>query len=351
MYLTYAGITEKHVIFSVSFRPGQWRYNPSVNLGGLLLRPEAIQAPTYIPGGEIIGAYTVPEGGLRLDYAEYDPFFAELEGASGFWNPFKPASLLKKVFCRDLLAYYLLPEEEPEELPEYPATWDDKYGYRHFFPDDYGGTGDESWRWIAALLWYEGVVVALEYVGILMQMPNTLPANYHDGRTLCLAGGGIYPLIPRNCIYPDNFAGITNFCISTNASWDEEWNHGYGHTLSERLQLSSLEGGMAAGFETIDLRDEVTAFQFFAPDAYATEFCMAKIYTYSGGFTPRKPLIKPTGGTPPPPYFGEGGKGIWVRGGGISIPLPRFRGTLTGTPLEINEEELHINAQRMEIKI
>jgi hypothetical protein len=349
MYLSYYGITSKHVIFAMSFSGGQWQYTPPIVLGGgFSIRPEKIQAPRYIPAGEEIGEYTVPSPGIVLDYVEYEPFTNAPDGILDWFDISDWKELIANLLCREVLCYYLLPEEEPEEQGEYYDSWDDPYGYTHLIPAKFGNTANDTWAPIATNEFYEGMVIFLPYASIVCGLANVLPAGWHDAKYLCLAGGGIYPLIPRFCLPPDNFAGMTEFCISSLASWDGEWNHGYGNTSSEHCQLTSLEGTTeSGGFPILIRKNEVVGWQFYGPTVYADEFIYAHIYYWSG-WSPTPPRILPKEIDPPDnpgsplPFLPILQKILQVTG--VSIGVSRL------WDFNINENDIEINSEPGKLK-
>lgn len=298
MFLSYTGITSKHVIFAISFKGGQWEYTPSIILaGGFSIRPEAIQAPKWIPGGEVIGGYTIPSGGVILDYTEYEPFTNNPEDIPDLFDVGDWQQMIWKLLARNIWAYYLLPEEQPISQPTYYDEYNDAYGYQHLIPAKFGDTPSDSWYWAGANEYYEGMAIHLPFAGILCGCTNVLPSGWNDGRFLCLNGGGIYPLIPRFCIAPGcYYTALQNFCISSLGDWDGDFNHGYGNTTSERTQMTSLDEEVVQGFDIDNARNTVAAFPLYGPTVLCDEYVTVRIYEWSG-WSPAPPRIVPI---PPP---------------------------------------------------
>jgi hypothetical protein len=298
MWLSYSGITSKHAIFAISYFTGDWEYVPPVIIGGAMLVPEAIQAPLFIPGSTVIGSFTVPAGGIFLDYAEWEPFFKASDTAKDYYDILDWAGMIAgQVFCRELFAYYLLPGEDPIIQPSYPYNFADPEGYTHLFPATLGTLGSSYGSWIGANERWEGMVIKLEFAGILLACTNVLSPSFYDGRTLSLNGGGFYPLIPRFCYPPNFFAGLSFFNISTLASWSGAWNDGYGNTTAERTQLTSLDSETVLGFPVTNQRGIVAGFPFYGASVLCDEYVLIDFFAYPS-FSPARPRIIPSE-TPP----------------------------------------------------
>lgn len=295
MYLSYAGITSKHAIFTMSYWGGDYEYSPPVILAGLQVRPEAIQAPLLLPGNTSIGEYTTPPEGLVLDYCQYKPMIPSPDSIVDLYDAAEWESLLDMILCLEVECLYLLPDEEPEIQPSYPASWTDPYNYTHYFPGDFGANATAGQRWIMAYEYGEGAVIWLPAASLCLELPNVLPEGWVDGRYLCLEGGGYSPVYPQMCFPPDSFAGNTEFCISTLSNWDGNWAHGYGGNYYEHWQLTSLED------TTVDVdgwslhiaqHETVAGFPFFGGATLCNEWVSMDFAGYPS-FTPDLPRIIP----------------------------------------------------------
>jgi len=308
MYLNYIQTTAKHYVFEVVMFGGQWEFSPAAVYAGIMVKPTKVDLPQLIPAGSVIGSLTVPSPGVFLDFAEYSPIFQKPDTLKDFYDLFNIGEkdlidMVHTIVCRELRAYYLIPEEEPETQPEYPYSDTDSSGWTYLLPYEISESGSAAGDWVAANEYVEGMVLHLPYLGLLFSLQNDLSDGRFDGRYLCLYGGGYYPLIPRFGVYPTLYGAQTNFVISSLDTWDGIYGHGYGNTSSERTRLA-IEGYQYPGGFTLRNRySEVAGFPFFGSTVYADEYIT--IYYYE--------LDNPSPGLPriiPPEYEEQDSNGM-----------------------------------------
>lgn len=355
MYLSYYGITSKHVIFTMSFWGGDYEYDPPVILGGVQVRPQGIQAPPRLPPNTVIGAYTTPPQGNALDYTQYEAIQAAPDDVKDFYDVFDWEDMFGAILCRNVLCYYLLPDEDPEEQYEYPYSWTDPYGYEHLIPSTFGSSGSSYSQWCMAYEYAEGGVIYLPFASFCLSLSNVLPDGWVDGRYLTLVGGGWYPVVPAMCFPPDSFAGFSEFCISTVPQyWDGEWNHGQGGNYYEHWQMTDLgqeddEIVEVEGFSlTIHEKGTVSAFPFFGGAVLADEYVSVAFYGFPS-YSPGPPrILPPPSGPLTPPIGGAGGKifSYLMDKGCISFGID----TLLWQAFILNSVGVGLNSQSTELK-
>jgi len=289
MILRFSGSTATHVRFAVLYKGDGWEYTPSIAVGSFAIVPADIQAPILLPGNTNIGGYTTPSQGLQLDYVEYTPLAPSIDKPQDLIDLLDFETFIQALLSGNIIAYYIVRGDARETQPTYPHTYTDDRGDTHLIPDGFGSGGIGYYLWLASNEYNEGMVVNLDLVGLLLACDNDT-SIYQDGRYLCLEGGGIYPLIPRFCEYPDSFSDITNFAISTLDTWNEEWDGGFGNTALERTQLIYPDSQGVGDFAITNTRNAVAAWPFYGSGAICDEFVEVLAYRWDG-LTPGNPRI------------------------------------------------------------